>query len=442
METMAFRRSKLKILVLCAIGITLFALYQRYGNSNNSTVRETKKQQDKVVKDEKIKVPSPVEVAPDDEIVEKSDNTMPYDKMPEEMRQYVLSQNFVQDFHNTEKYGKHTQDSIIIVVQVHDRVDFFEQLLDSLKNARGIEKATLVLSMDKFTRQNEEAIKKIDFCRYINIFFPYSMQFYPKSFPGEDPNDCQRDWSKAEALKRNCNNAEYPDLYGHYREVKFVQIKHHWMWKLHMAFSGIRAFAGNTAPVLLLEEDYYVAPDVLFSLTAALEIKEQRCSKCQTISLGNYNPPNYSNEGNHLEIKSWTSSSHNMGMVITRAFYNKLVDCTDKMCDYDDYNWDWSLQAAASTCIADGLKTMLFKATRVFHIGSCGTHHKSDCNAREEAQSAIGQFRNAQLFPDSLHIALDSSAAASSPKPNGGWGDLRDHTLCKQYKSLCETTRG
>lgn len=25
-----------------------------------------------------------------------------------------------------------------------------------------------------------------------------------------------------------CQNAKHPDLYGHYREAKFTQTKHHW----------------------------------------------------------------------------------------------------------------------------------------------------------------------------------------------------------------------
>ncbi len=35
------------------------------------------------------------------------------------------------------------------------------------------------------------------------------------------------------ALASRCNNAPYPDKYGHYREVSIVQIKHHWWWKVN-----------------------------------------------------------------------------------------------------------------------------------------------------------------------------------------------------------------
>jgi len=34
------------------------------------------------------------------------------------------------------------------------------------------------------------------------------------------------------ALKIGCQNKEYPDKYGHYREAKYCQTKNHWFWKV------------------------------------------------------------------------------------------------------------------------------------------------------------------------------------------------------------------
>ena len=34
------------------------------------------------------------------------------------------------------------------------------------------------------------------------------------------------------AVELKCLNADMPDKYGHYREAKFSQIKHHWFWKV------------------------------------------------------------------------------------------------------------------------------------------------------------------------------------------------------------------
>lgn len=52
------------------------------------------------------------------------------------------------------------------------------------------------------------------------------------------------------AIIRKCNNALYPDLYGHYREAKFTQTKHHWWWKANRVFDQLevtRYHTGNYA---------------------------------------------------------------------------------------------------------------------------------------------------------------------------------------------------
>lgn len=40
-----------------------------------------------------------------------------------------------------------------------------------------------------------------------------------------------------------------------------------------------------------------------------------------------------------------------------------------EFCNFDDYNWDWTLQHLSMKCIPDKIKVMKMKATRVFHIG-------------------------------------------------------------------------
>lgn len=77
----------------------------------------------------------------------------------------------------------------------------------------------------------------------------------------------------------------------------------------------------------------------------------------------------------------WISSKHNMGMAFNRITWNKLRQCASQFCSYDDYNWDWSLQYVAQTCLPpsrgagaaprvdSGLVAMMMRAPRVFHIG-------------------------------------------------------------------------
>lgn len=37
-----------------------------------------------------------------------------------------------------------------------------------------------------------------------------------------------------------CVNSKWPDLYGHYREAKFTQTKHHWWWKANRIYNELR----------------------------------------------------------------------------------------------------------------------------------------------------------------------------------------------------------
>ena len=84
-------------------------------------------------------------------------------------------------------------------------------------------------------------------------------------------------------------------------------------------------------------------------------------------------------------MHEWVSSKHNMGMAFTRTEWNKIVGCSSSFCQvplhtfrflyqcsrfqYDDYNWDWSLQHVSVNCMKEKLQVMMVKGPRVFHIG-------------------------------------------------------------------------
>ena len=294
--------------------------------------------------------------------------------------------------------------------------------------------------MDKYSNELMKLISTINFCRYITIFFPFSMQLFPDTFPGEDPKDCPRDISKAKAVKIGCKNAQYPDMYNHYREVKFVQIKHHWYWKLHMIFNGISCLADKESNVLLLEEDYYVLPDALHVMDLMVSIATNDCPSCKAISLGNYeSSTDYLSQSSNAIVRQWVSSKNNLGMVVTRNFYENIAKCNDNFCEYDDYNWDWTLQAVSPQCLDGPLVTLSLEASRVLHIGTCnGVHIKGgskNCNAKQLAESALKRVDESSLFPSEIKITSKSLSSVRKPIINGGWGDVRDHRLCKSYLS-------
>lgn len=185
-------------------------------------------------------------------------------------------------------FGPAPNDSIVIVVQVHKRITYLRHLILSLSQARDISKTLLIFSHDFYDEEINDLVQSIDFCRVMQIFYPFSIQTHQNEFPGTDPKDCKRDMQKVKALSSKCTNAPYPDLYGHYREAVFTQMKHHWWWKLNRIFDQLEVTKHHTGLLLLLEEDYYVAPDFLHVLSQLQETAAKQCAYCNIMSLGTY----------------------------------------------------------------------------------------------------------------------------------------------------------
>ncbi|XP_055304055.1 alpha-1,6-mannosyl-glycoprotein 2-beta-N-acetylglucosaminyltransferase isoform X2 [Sitodiplosis mosellana] len=356
-----------------------------------------------------------------------------------EMLRNIARYNELQSILNEDLFGPLQNDSVIIVVQVHTRIEYLRHLIVSLAQAKDISKTLLIFSHDYYDENINDLVQTIDFCKVLQIFYPYSIQTHEHEFPGEDPNDCPRNLKRDQAIVRKCNNALYPDLYGHYREAKFTQTKHHWWWKANRVFDQLDVTRHHTGLVLFLEEDHYVAEDFLHLLALMQKRANELCTKCNILSLGTYlktfNYYTYANV-NKVEVIPWVSSKHNMGFAFNRSTWRDVVRCANHFCTYDDYNWDWSLQHVSQQCLKKKLHAMVVKGPRVFHIGECGVHHKKKNCESNQVISKVQQVlriatKSHQLYPKSLTLTVASVVKKSKlRKGNGGWSDVRDHNLC------------
>ncbi|XP_073433852.1 alpha-1,6-mannosyl-glycoprotein 2-beta-N-acetylglucosaminyltransferase [Dendrobates tinctorius] len=404
-----------------------------------------KQKKNDFVQDAELEKPhSRVHVSPgirkmaNDSVVEKAQKPE-VDNLTLVYRSVVFQLNFDQTIKNVGSINR-PLDDVVIVVQVHNRPEFLHQLLESLRRAKGIENVLLIFSHDYWSPEINQIVASVDFCQVLQIFFPFSIQLYPNEFPGHDPKDCPRDIEKKDAIKLSCVNAEYPDSFGHYREAKFSQTKHHWWWKLHFVWEKIKALKDHKGLVLFIEEDHYLAPDFYYVLKKMWNRKIEECPDCDVMSLGTYaRLQTFSEKADKVEVKTWKSTDHNMGMTMSRDTYQRLLQCTDTFCSYDDYNWDWTLQHLTVTCLPKFWKVIVPEVPRIYHIGSCGMHHKKSCKPTTESAKLEALFLGNQqyLFPENLAISRRYSMAALSPHvKNGGWGDIRDHELCKSYRRL------
>lgn len=86
--------------------------------------------------------------------------------------------NSRQRIQNINRYGlRLNQESVVIVVQVHDRLEYLKILFDSLKETKKIEETLLIISHDVYSESLNRLVKDIDFCPVSYLFYPLSYLF-------------------------------------------------------------------------------------------------------------------------------------------------------------------------------------------------------------------------------------------------------------------------
>ncbi|XP_042875548.1 alpha-1,6-mannosyl-glycoprotein 2-beta-N-acetylglucosaminyltransferase-like isoform X3 [Penaeus japonicus] len=319
----------------------------------------------------------------------------------QEIREQIQLRSGNETVLNEELFGPVHPDTIVIAVQVHNRLEYLRHLIVSLAQARDIDTVLLIFSHDNFDEDINQLVTTIDFCKVMQIFYPHSLQTHPDSFPGESPGDCPRN-TKPEEI-----------------------------------FDDVWILRNHTGLVLFLEEDHYVAEDFLHMLRLLSAAIPRACPKCSLITLGNYlKNYNFQIDGRKVEVTQWVSSKHNMGFAFNHSVWQQIKACSSQFCNHDDYNWDWSLLHVSSTCLPQKLHTLVLRAPRVFHIGECGVHHKKkDCSSRTVLHKVHRAIQAGQhtLFPRQLVVVHTPPKKVKKHKGNGGWGDKRDHALCRSF---------
>ncbi|XP_071083737.1 alpha-1,6-mannosyl-glycoprotein 2-beta-N-acetylglucosaminyltransferase-like [Haliotis cracherodii] len=371
---------------------------------------------------------------------------------PEELKQLIESINLQQLVRNGERLGLDLDsESVVIVIQVHQRIEELRFLIESLERARYINKCLVIFSHDMYSKDINTIINDIQAFPVLQIFYPYSIQIYPSSFPGQHPNDCPWNITLMAARKRKCNNAYNPDSYGHYREAKVAQMKHHWLWQLHYVIEEIRILKNFKGTFLRLDEDYYVAEDVIYMIQEMNKIRRSEPGKHNMMILGDYDEiPTWSYEGmsNIIRQQKWYVGV-GRGMAFSKDFWQDFRSCSQVFCTYDDYNWDWALQETVLKCMTGSLNILQPSAGRVFHIGLCHGFHRnvegcSSKNIKREVTDLLIENEE-YLFPKEVSLThnQDADFEPGHAFANGGWKDPRDHRLCKSFlgrKGLTEQT--
>ncbi|XP_063907913.1 alpha-1,6-mannosyl-glycoprotein 2-beta-N-acetylglucosaminyltransferase-like [Zophobas morio] len=341
--------------------------------------------------------------------------------IPENVEELIAKANSEQRIYNENLYGDTIE--LVVVVQVHRRPLYLQQLINSLENTPSINKTLLIFSHDWVDPNITHIVQSVKFAKVLQIFYPFSLQTHPEDFPGPDVNDCV---TEDEKLVPECPNFDFRDTYGKFRNASVAQIKHHWWWKANFVFKEVKILNDYTGLVLFVEEDHYLAPDFIHCLSLMRKTCRYYCPNCWFLSLGVRNRVNFGLYSDWVGIQNTVENS---GLAFNRTIWNEVSKYREDFCQFDDYNWDWSLKNVFRN-VPGETSSMVMVASRVYHVGSCGTHSDGEiCDPTE----LIQDFKNRQtnLFPDSFYVTFDNNQEiVDRSRPNGGWGDPRDHELC------------
>lgn len=81
----------------------------------------------------------------------------------------------------------------------------------------------------------------------------------------------------------NCTNINNPDSYGHFREAKITQTKHHWWWKINYIMDNFLPSQNHQGDFVFIEEDHYLSPDFIHLWKLMKEIR--KLESCHKINL-------------------------------------------------------------------------------------------------------------------------------------------------------------
>lgn len=86
-----------------------------------------------------------------------------------QMKKLIQKYNKRQSILNEDMFGPLDNDSVLIVVQVHTRINYLRHLIVSLAQARDISRSLVIFSHDYYDEEINDLIQSIDFCKVMQV---------------------------------------------------------------------------------------------------------------------------------------------------------------------------------------------------------------------------------------------------------------------------------
>lgn len=102
---------------------------------------------------------------------EKNFKTVAQSRYDQSLLNKIVEINNRSSLINAESFGPLTNDDLVIVVQVHNRISYLKHLIDSLSKVKNIGSALLVFSHDVYDPEMNSLVQNIHFAKvYYGLF--------------------------------------------------------------------------------------------------------------------------------------------------------------------------------------------------------------------------------------------------------------------------------
>ncbi|CAH0582795.1 unnamed protein product [Chrysodeixis includens] len=315
--------------------------------------------------------------------------------------------------------GPLAHETPVVVIQVHSNVMYLRQLLASLRLANGIHQAFIIFSHDYFSNEINRLIRGIYFVRYMQIFYPYSIQLHPNVYPGHDSTFC---------------TDGYVCTKSNMRDPEAAQLKHHWWWQANQIFDHLEIMQRFNSTLVFLEEGDYVTKDFFFAYRLLKKARNTHCPFCEVLSLAAHEPEmsTYAKR-TMMTVEIWTNRIRRTGIAFNTKIWKALKTYSQAFCFHNDYNWDSSFRNVALKKWESNIYMTAISGPRVFHLEKCDDRD-SGCRVEyqvEEIQKFL-QLISKTLFPWGFVMVVKKEEEFNG-SALGLWEDVRDRELCMHF---------
>lgn len=336
----------------------------------------------------------------------------------------IDSFNFEEKILNTKSYGQIKEDTIIFVVLTDGFSKEFNTFLVSLSKIRGIEDSFIIFSHYNYNQNLNRAIIGIEFCRVLQLFYPFSEQTHFGEY-----SDRNHDGDRNEGEKSTQEN--FADIRGYDRNGR----KHHWWWTANHIYERLDCTKNHTGFVIFMEDDIIFTQDFIYMAIYMKNIAGSQ-PRCEFVSMGAHYVPDTKYSGRDIysaKLTEWDPIIHSSVLAFDITTWNILAAHYELYCDLNDVSWSRTLYHISSHRM-DSLKFKVLSsiAPRAFKVTPC----RWFCYLNTDVDK-LSEFENANeenWFPPYLELYVETDDI------NRGDSEVSKPSVANSYeRALCHS---